>query len=554
MSLNANLKTFAFVLFGGLLLGGCGGGEGGLSQVEQGTRDGVLHMGNGAEPQGLDPHIVTGIPEYHIIHALFEGLTTKNPATLEIEPGVAESWDISEDGRTYTFHLRDDARWSNGEPVTAEDFRWSWERALMPALGNQYNYMFFPIVNAEAYANGEIKDFSQVGVTAVDDYTLEVQLREPTPYFLQLMDHHSTYPVNPRNVLAFGAPTDRLSQWARLGNIVTNGPFELTEWRINSHVRVEKTGMYWDAENVRLNAIVFYPTENIVTEERMFRDGQLHLTNEVPLEKIPVYLEQAPELIRVDPYLGTYYYMINTEREPFDDVRVRKALAMSIDRELLTDTVIGGIVEPAYAIVPPGTLGYQPPQLFEYDPEKARELLAEAGYPNGEGFPSFEILYNTHEEHRKIAVAIQQMWRRTLGIDVQLLNQEWQVYLDSQETMNYEVARRGWIGDYVDPNSFLDMFLTGGGNNNTGFASERYDEIILEEAPTKLDTDERFALYKEAETILIEEMPIIPLYTYQSKHLVHPSVKGRPVNIMDYTNYKYVYLEPVPDAEIEIEE
>lgn len=549
----SRLSPLTILLTAVFLLSACGGGtDSGLSPVQQGIQDGVLHMGNGTEPQGLDPHIVTGVPEHHIITALFEGLVTKNPETLEIEPGVAQSWAISEDGRTYTFNLNPQARWSNGDPVTAEDFRWSWQRALTPELGNLYNYMYYPILNAEAFANGEINDFSEVGVKVLGDHTLEVQLREPTPYMLQIFDHYSTFPVHRETIEAFGSPTDRFSQWARPGNLVGNGAFELTEWRINSHVRVEKTDTYWDADSVSLNAIMFYPTENIVTEERMFRDEQLHLTNDVPLDKIPVYQAQQPELIEIAPYLGTYYYMINTTRPPFDDVRVRKALAMSIDRDLLVETVMEGIVEPAYAIVPPGTLGYQPPTLFDYNPEEARHMLAEAGYPGGEGFPDFEILFNTQESHRKIAVAIQQMWNQALGINVTLVNQEWQVYLATQENMDYDVSRRGWIGDYVDPNTFLDMFITGGGNNKTGFSSQRYDQIMLREAPTKLNNEERFSLYHEAETLLIDSMPIIPIYTYQTKHLIHPSLKGRPHNIMDYMNYKYVYLEDTGETEIEI--
>ncbi len=547
------LTTVLLLVTGSFILASCSGGSQ-ESRIFQGNRDGVLHLGNGAEPQGLDPHIVTGAPENRIISALFEGLVTKHPETLDIEPGVAESWDISADGRTYTFHLRDDARWSNGDPVTAEDFRWSWQRALTPALGNLYNYMYFPIVNAEAFANGEIDDFSEVGVRVPDPLTLEVELRNPAPYFLQLLDHYSTFPVHRATVESFGDPWNRLTRWAREGNIVTNGAFELTDWVVNSRIRVEKSQQYWDADRVQLNAIVFYPTENLVTEERMFRDGQLHLTSDIPLDKIPVYQRDQPELMRIAPYLGTYYYMINTTREPFTDVRVRRALAKTVDRALLAETVMEGIVEPAYGIVPPGTLGYEPPRLFDHNPERARELLAEAGFPNGEGFPTFEILYNTHESHRQIAVVIQQMWQRELNIDVRLVNQEWQVYLDTQENMNYDVSRRGWIGDYVDPNSFLDMFITGGGNNKTGFANPRYDDLILREAPRQLNNEDRFALYHEAETLLIEEMPIIPIYTYQSKRLIHPSVRGLTSNIMDHFNYKYVRLDPDDTTEVEVTE
>lgn len=532
-----------------LLLSACGGGDN-LSQVDSGNQEGVLHLGNGTEPQGIDPHIVTGVPEHHIVSSLFEGLVSKDPYTLEPVPGVAESWEISEDGRTYTFNLRRDAVWSNGDPVTAGDFLWSWERVLSPALGGQYNYMLYPVLNAEAFANGEITDFRQVGAKALDDYTFEVTLANPTPYLLQLLDHYSTYPVHPETVLAHGSMSDRITRWTRVENIVTNGAFELTEWAINSHIRVEKSDTYWDAENVRLNAIMFYPTENLVTEERMFRDEQIHMTNDIPLDKVPVYLENQPELIEIAPYIGSYFYGINITREPLDDVRVRRALSLSIDRELLNDTVLEGIMAPAYTLTPPGTKEYHPPVIFDYNPEEARRLLAEAGYPNGEGFPSFEILYNTQENHRRIAVAIQQMWRQELNINVDILNQEWRVYLDSQLNMNYDVVRRGWIGDYVDPNTFLDMFITDGGNNKTGFSNPRYDEIIQADAPRTLDQEDRYALYTEAEQILIEEMPIIPIYIYQSKHLKHPSVQGLPANIMDYYNWKYVYLEPLESFEI----
>ncbi|HHX82862.1 MAG TPA: peptide ABC transporter substrate-binding protein [Pseudomonadaceae bacterium] len=533
-------KVLALFLL--LSLVACGGD--GANRVEEGDRLGVLHIGNAAEPAALDPHITTGVSESHIINALFEGLVIKNPATLEPEPAVAERWEVSEDGRTYTFHLREDALWSNGEPLTAEDFRWSWMRALMPELGSQYNYMFFSIVNAQEFAEGRLDDFSQVGVEVLGPHTLQVRLREATPYFLQLLDHHSTYPVNRGSVEALGSASDRLSRWARVGNLVGNGPFTLVEWRTNSHIRVEKNPLYWDAETTQLNAIVFYAIDNQATEERMFRDGQLHHTYDVPLDKVPVYLAENPELIRIEPYLGTYFYGINTSRPGLDDARVRRALALSVDRELLAETVTQGIYRPGYSVVPPDTMGYNPPQLFEYDPDEARRLLAEAGYPNGAGFPSFSILYNTLEQHQKIAVAIQQMWSQELGISVQLVNQEWQVYLDSQNTRNFDMVRRGWIGDYVDPNNFLDLFISGGGNNHTGFSNARYDEIILEQAPATLDRDERYALFHEAERLLMAEMPLIPLYVYQSKHLVRPSLKGMPSNIMDFYNWKYVYLEP----------
>lgn len=530
----------AIICLSVMTLAACSSGE---TNVESGNRLGIFHMGNGAEPQGIDPHVVTGLPEHHIISALFEGLVTKNPYTLEPEPGLAESWEISEDGRIYRFNLRDNALWSDGTPITAEDFRWSWQRVLHPRMGSLYNYMLFPILNSEAFATGEIEEFSEVGVRVIDDHTLEVELANPTPYFLQLLDHYSMFAV-PRHVIeATGSFTDQTNPWTRVENFVGNGPFELVEWNLNQNLRVEKSDTYWDAENVQLNGIVYYPTENTTTEERMFRSGQLHLTGTIPTDKVPVYQQENSPALKIAPYLGSYYYRFNVTREPLDDVRVRQAMSMAIDRQQLIDSAVNGLPEPSYAITPPGTLGYEPPRVFDFDPAAARELLAEAGFPEGEGFPSLEILYNTLEGHQRIAEVIQQMWKTNLNIDVTLTNQEWRVYLDNTSQLNYDIGRAGWIGDYVDPNNFLDMWITGGGNNRTGWGDPEYDELILREAPRAATQEERFELFYQAETMLMEAMPFMPIYTYTSVHLLHPSVQGMPSNIMDYYNFKYVWLE-----------
>jgi oligopeptide transport system substrate-binding protein len=529
-----------FLAAAALALLACNGSE---SNVARGNREGILHYGNGSEPQGLDPHVVTGVPENHIIRALFEGLAVKNPWTLEPEPGVAQSWEISEDGRLVTFHLNPQAKWSNGEPMTAQDYVWSWQRALNPAMGNLYAYMLYPIKNAEAFATGRITDFGEVGVKALDERTLQVTLNERTPYFIQLMDHYSTFAVHRPTILKFGSASDRFTRWTRVANIVSNGAFRLAEWKLNRRIVVEKSDTYWDRERVRLNGVVYYPTENVVSEERMFRVGQLHYTQTVPLDKIPVYQAMADTPYVQAPFLGTYFFLLNTKRPPVDDVRVRRALSMAIDREKLNRTVLHNSNVPAYSITPPGTLGYQPPKLFDYDPVQARRLLAEAGYPEGEGWPGVELIYNTSESHRKIAVALQQMWKEVLNVRVTLSNQEWKVYLDSVTQMDFQIARRGWIGDYVDPNNFLDLYLSGGGNNNTGFADPRYDEMILGLAPRAKTREERFAIFYRAETLLMEQMPILPIYTYTSKHLIHPSVKGLPSNLMDSINLKYVWLD-----------
>lgn len=531
----------ALLVLASLFLFACTGGE---SNVSEGNRLGILHYGNGSEPQGLDPHVVTGVPENHLVRALFEGLAVKNPFTLEPEPGVAQRWEFSADRRVITFHLREDALWSNGDQMTAHDYVWSWQRALNPAMGNLYAYMLYPVLNAEAFATGKIEDFDEVGVKALDDRTLQVTLTEPTPFFLQLMDHYSTFALHRPTIEKFGKATDRFTRWTRVENIVSNGAFRLTEWKLNRRISMAKSDTYWDRDKVRLNGVVFYPTENIVSEERMFRVGQLHYTQTIPLDKIPVYqaMENSPYVQA--PYLGTYFFLFNTTRPPVDDVLVRKALSMSIDRQKLNDTVLQKSNVPAYSITPPGTLGYEPPRLFDYDPEQARQLLADAGFPDGQGWPGLELIYNTSESHRKIAVALQQMWKDVLNIQVTISNQEWKVYLDSVTQMEFDIARRGWIGDYVDPNNFLDLFLTDGGNNNTGFSDPRYDEMITRLAPQAKTREERFAIFKEAETMLMEQMPILPIYTYTSKHLIHHSVKGMPANLMDSLNLKYVWLDP----------
>ena len=535
------LQSVALLALTGLILtlSSCGDYQ---SNVESGNREGTLHWGNGTEPQSLDPHIATGVPEHHIISSLMEGLVHKDGETLEPRPGVAKSWDISADGRVYTFYLRQDARWSNGDLHNAHDYVWSWWRALQPALGNLYAYMYFPIANAKAYYDGEISDFSQVGVKALDDYVLQVTLTEPIPYFLQLLDHYSTYPVHRATVEKFGKADQRGTRWTFEGNIVGNGAFQLKEWKINRRITVERNPHYWNAENVRLNQVVFYPTENVTTEERMFRAGQLHYSG-IPSDKIQAYSQPNDPSLRIQPYLGVYFYRLNVDKPQLSDKRVRRALGMTINRDQLVSQITKGGQIPAYAITPPGTMGYYPESDLTFDPEGAKKLLAEAGYPNGEGFPTTEILYNTSEGHRKIAVALQQMWKKHLNIDVVLLNQEWKVYLDTVSNHHYEIARAGWIGDYVDPNNFLDMFLCNGGNNRTHWCNPEYDQIILQQVPKAKTHQQRLDLFKQAENILLDEMPVIPIYIYTSNNLVHPTVKNFGRNILNQANYRDMYLE-----------
>jgi len=523
----------------------CGTSE---NNVTTGNRDQILHWGNGDEPQALDPHVVTGVPEHHIIISLLEGLVLKDPSTLEPIPAVAKSWSISENGKEYTFYLREDARWSNGDRLTASDFVWSWHRALLPSLGNLYAYMFYPIKNAEAFHKGKLERFSDVGIKALDPLTLQITLNHPTPYFLQLLDHYSMFPVHRPTIETFGAAGERGTRWTRVGNFVGNGAFSLKQWTLNKVIVVEKNPLYWDAENVKLNGIHYYPMQNLITEERMFRAGQLHRTSSVPVNKIKVYQRDDAQTLKISPYLGTYFYRINTRIKHLQDVRVRRALSMAIDRDQLVKYVTQAGELAAYTVTPPNTMGYTAtaPQPT-YDPESARALLAEAGYPNGKGLPVMELLFNTSEAHRKIAVAVQQMWKKELNISVSLLNQDWKVYLDSVNSFNYQIARAAWIGDYVDPNSFLDMWIKDGGNNRTGWHDPEYDRLVLEVAPS-VSEKERHRVFRKAETLMLNAAPIIPIYTYVSKHLIHSSVKGLEHNLLNYPLFKQISLGDASQA------
>jgi oligopeptide transport system substrate-binding protein len=395
----------------------------GKSPVEEGLENQILHWGNGSEPQGIDPHIVTGVPEHHILIGVCEGLTITDPkGGRDNLPGVAESWTLKEDQKTYVFNFNPNARWSNGDRVTPEDFVWSWQRALTPTLGSQYSEMLFYVKNAKKFYDGEINDFSEVGVKAISDYELEVELENQTPFFVGLLAHYSTWPVHKETVLKFGEMDDRSMKWTRPGNHVCNGPMKLKSWELNKKIVVEKNEFYWDADRVKLNEIHYYPIQNESTEDRMFRAGALHITNVVPQEKCPVYLENKNPSLRIDPYMGTYYYRVNTTLPHLSDSRVRKALAMGINRKLIVEKVSKCGQKTAYSFTPPGTSEYYPDTVVEFNPEKAKELLTEAGYPDGDGFPTIEILFNTQEGHRKIAEVIQQMWKVNLGINVEIYN------------------------------------------------------------------------------------------------------------------------------------
>ena len=512
-----------------------------IKPVDAAVENQILYLGNGTEPQDLDPHIVTGVPESKVLMALLEGLVIRNPSGAEPLPGVAENWDISTDGKSYTFYLRENAKWSNGDAVTAFDFVYAWNRMLLPSLGSKYPDMLYDVVNAEEFNKGIITDFSQVGVKAIDRLTLKVDLKNPAPYFLELLCHYTTRPVHKETIETFGDIDTPGSKWTRPGNFVCNGPFQLKTWELNNKIVVEKNPHYYDASMVRLNEIHYYPVSNVMTEDRMFRAGQLHLTSTLPSQKCPMYIENNPDL-RIDPYMGTYFYRINTENEALKDTRVRKALAYSIDRKLLVDKVTKCGQIPAYSFTPPGTNGYQPKTDIPFDPVLAKSLLAEAGFSEENPFPKLEILFNTNEDHRKIALAVQQMWQLNLGIEVELVNQDWKVYLNREMIGDFQISRAGWIGDYEDPNTFLDLMRPNRGNNKTGWEDMEYDALV-EKANTINDQAERYEMLYKAEEILIDNMPIIPLYTYVRAYQLSPDVKGFNPHILDHHHPKFIYLE-----------
>lgn len=506
----------------------------GLLTAGAAAREQSFRISNLVEPESLDPGLVTGVPEHRIVSALFEGLAVNDPRDLTPRPGVARSWSVSRDGLVYTFHLRE-ARWSDGRPVTAHDFVYAWERVLNPRTGAKYAQQLYYLRNGEAYNRGQLTDFGQVGVRALDDRTLQVTLRAPTPYFLFLTTFYTLYPV-PRWAVEAHGP-----DWVKPGKLVGNGPFRLVSWVPQRELVIEKNPAYWDAASVRLQRVVFLPTDDVHTAYKQFLAGESDWVPTVP----PAQLEAArrrPEYY-VHPYLGTYYFRFNVTRPPLGDVRVRKALSMAVDREALTRFVTRAGEVPTASFVPAGLPGYEGVRGLPYDPAAARRLLAEAGYPDGRGFPRVELLYNTLELHRVIAQAVQQMWKEALGIHVELANVEWKVYLARLAKLDYQIARAGWIGDYLDPNTFLDLWVTGGGNNQTGWSHRRYDQLIAQAGVT-VDARERMRLLQEAERILVaEEVPIMPLFTYVNKGLLSRRVRGWYPNILDIHPLKAISLE-----------
>jgi oligopeptide transport system substrate-binding protein len=502
----------------------------------------VLNRGNGAEPQTLDPHKLEGVPEINITADLFEGLTTYGPKA-EVVPGAAESWSISDDGKVYTFHLRKDGKWSNGEKLTAQDFVYSFQRAVDPATASPYAYILEPVVNAAEITGGTQKDLNQLGVKALDDYTVQITLTAPTAHFLQLVRHNIGFPVNKASIEKYG------DKWTRPGNLVGNGAYVLQDWKPQASLTVVRNPNFHDAASVKLDKTVFYPTEDIGEELKRYRAGELDVTYEVPNDQIKWIRANMADQFHNEPYLGTYYYVINLTRDPLGkDLKLRRALALAIDRDLIVDKITQAGELPAYSWVPPGMPGYEQQALdfakmSQADRVKeAQKLYQEAGY--GPDKPlKVEILYNTSENHKKIAVAIQSMWKKALGVDATITNQEWKVYLDTRKQKNFQVARAAWIGDYMDPYTFEQMFLSNAGpQNDPGYNSKKYDDL-LDQAQKTVDQPARLKLLQEAERTFLDDMPMIPIYFYVTKHMVSPKVAGWEFNLLDIHLGRYISMK-----------
>lgn len=467
-------------------------------------------INNGTEPQSLDPTQIEGVPEDRIYKSLFEGLVTYDPKTCEAVPGVAESWKVSADGLTITYHLRKTA-WSDGTPITAQTFVDSWLYYLAPETAAAYAYMPASVIKGAAEYNEGTGSAADVGLEAVDEYTFKVYLTGPAPYAVNMMSHYSFSPLPLHAMKKFG------QDWTKPGNFVGNGPFTLLSWTPQEKIEVVKNDSYWNKENVFLSKITFLPIEDESVAYNKFKNGEIDWSPSVNLELLD-------EIKLRDDYhcnasLSSYYYEFNINDPTLSDVRVRKALAMAINKKDLVEKVTRGGQIAADAFVPPMN-GYQPASGNTYNVEKAKALLAEAGYPEGKGFPKMTLIYNTNEGHKKIAEFVQQQWKENLGISIELQNMEWNTFLATRQSNDFQIARAGWVGDYADPTNFLELLLSSSGNNDGRYNNVKFDNL-LDKAKALPDGAERNAVLKDAENICItEDQAIIPFYYYVSQNMI----------------------------------
>jgi oligopeptide transport system substrate-binding protein len=505
-----------------------------LAEIQELNRD------NGDEPQTLDPHRAEGMPSANILRDLFEGLTSGAPDG-RIIPGAAIRWNISRDGKTYTFYLRRDALWSNGDPVTADDFVYGLRRSANPSTASNFAQALLPIENAAEVLSGALPT-SELGVSAMDEFTLQIKMRDPTPYFLSLLNHPSTFPVHRSSVLEHGAA------FSRPGNLVSNGAYVLSNWVIRSRIELVKNENYWDAENVILEKIHYYPFVDQGTALKQFRAGKLHWTSSVPSNQFKWLQKHYPGELVTSPWFASYFFGFNLQREPFiANPDLRLALALAIDRELITEKVTQFGELPSYNLVPPGIRDYVSPLPGWADwtqqerNDEARRLYAAAGYTEEDPL-RFEIRYNVGENNKKLALAAASLWKQVLGAQATLVNEESKVFLRSREQkVLTQVFRAGWIGDYADAYTFLNLFRTGYGRNDYGYSNSLYDSLLDEIAAERIPSRRRRLMF-EAERVLLADVPFIPVYTYVTKRMVDPRLAGWESNVMDHHYSKNMFF------------
>ena len=524
----------------GVLAGGCARRD---TRVASGTRNQILHLANGGEPKDLDPNVMVAAVEYTIMSALFEGLVIIAGDGNSILPGVAERWEISPDGLTYTFHLRADARWSDGTPVTADDFLFSFRRIFSPELGAPSADWGFAIAGSRAYIAGKNTDPASLGVRAPDPRRLELQLEHPAPYILYVLGGAPFHPL-PRHVVErHGAATRPNTAWTRPGQLVGNGAFVLKEWISNSRLVVTRNPHYWDRGRVRLNEVRFYPIDQPGAEERSFRAGELHITYTLPVTKLAEYRAARPTPMHRTPLLWTNYLVFNTTRPPFDNPTLRRALSLAIDRDTLVSHALQDAGSVATSLTRPPTAGYSPRVAPAYDPDEARRLLAKAGFPGGTGLPRIELLVSMVAENRGLAEILQQQWRRELGVSADIIQQESKVRIDSTRTKNYQVSLGGFFYGIQAPEFILMLAVGDAPGNDSGWKNADFD-AAFRRANHALTIAERHAAYDEMEELVRTHVPFAPLYFENKCQLVHPDVRGWRDNALYAIDWRDLWLEP----------
>ncbi|NIF60581.1 oligopeptide ABC transporter substrate-binding protein OppA [Enterobacter sp. Ap-916] len=482
-----------------------------------------LVRNNGSEPASLDPHKVESDVESNIIGDFFDGLIrVKNDGS--IEPHLAEKWD-NQDNKVWTFHLRPGIKWSNGEPITAQDVVWSWKRLVDPKTGSPY--ATYPgtmhIENANDIAEGK-KPVDSLGVKALDANTVQVTLDQPTSAFLLMLGHTSMVPVSEAAVEKFG------DKWTQPANFVSSGPYKLSQWVVNEKVVGERNKQYWDDAHTVINKVTYLPVTSGTADINRYKAGEIDITYTVPETLFASLKKAIPDQVHITPYLSTYYYEFNTTKAPFNDPRVRLALNLALDKDIIAGKVLGQGQKPAWLVSQPkiGGITLKPAEYGSWSHDKrvaeAKKLLAEAGF--NESHPlQFNLLYNTSESHQRIAIAASSMWKKNIGVEAKLQNQEWKTMLDTKRTGNYDLVRYGWIADYDDAATYLNNFRTGDSQNSSKYSNPAYDEIIAK-ASQATTQEERAKYYQQAEDILAKDVPTIPVYHYVKVQLVKPYVGG----------------------------